>query len=399
MNLLYLLLQSGVSEELKEYWSLFKNTDNPIYSSFIFILIVIIVFYMTIKYILIPLQRKHTAEEDKLRMQNVQLMVLFADMDPEPVLRIDLTGKLIFINPAAKRDGFDMYRGKDFKLIFPNLKLDIIDLIMNNESMTFHTELKEKHYSVQFIGISNLRIAQLYLNDVTQFKLNQEALELAKLESKEFSKNLQNTIEEERKKIARELHDVVGHDLVVLQMVLQKKFFEFTGNENSPEFLECVDMLNTTVKDLKGIAYSLKTGMLDKANLVFTLYSLIETVKKQKGIEGKFEYDLYDEKVNDSVETAIYRIAQEAVNNIIKYSQASEFSIMLKNKGDFIRLVITDNGIGFNIKKQRGGKGMGILNMRERTESYKGFFNITSAEGQGTMVVAEFPMEIKSNGK
>jgi len=401
MFFLFFLLQISASDEFREYISIFKDADNPVYNSFLFILLVFVIFFVAVRYIFIPLQRKHKAEEEKLKIQNLQLMVLFADMDPDPVLRINETGKLIFINPAAKRDGFDIYQSKDIRNIFPEINLDINELIKKDDSMVFYSVFKNRNYSINFMGISNLGIAQLYLTDITQFKLNQLALEKARQESKDFSVRLQKSIEDERKKISRELHDVVGHDLIVLQLVLQKKFYQLTGNENSADFIECVEVLDKAVKDLKSVAYSMRTGMYDENSLKLVLYSLIETLKKQKDVAAELECDTFTERLNENIETAIYRIAQEAVNNSIKYSHSTEVRIMLKNKGDFVRLVVTDNGIGFNLQKLQNehGKGMGVKNMRERAESHNGFFNITSVENQGTMIVAEFPLEKKNADK
>ena len=100
-----------------------------------------------------------------------------------------------------------------------------------------------------------------------------------------------------------------------------------------------------------------------------------------------------EERLNPRLEIALFRIVQEAINNIIKHSQAMEFSVQLVKRGNDLKMFIYDDGIGFN-SNNSGINGFGLINIKERVESFKGVFKIDSTENNGTLLVIEIPLEL-----
>lgn len=391
MNLAFYILQSNIFDEVKEYLKLLQDYRNPVNFSLLITVLVLVILYLTARYIVIPQQRNYSNMEKKLKMQNVRLMALFADLDPDPLLRVDSMGEIIFTNPAAENKGFNEFTGKHISTILPSFNLELKSFIEKNESFMFYEEMMGKHYSVQINGIGYLNVAQIYLHDITQLKTQQEALEKSQKELEEFSNHLQNKIEEERQRISREIHDGVGQNLILLRLYLQKRLTDLTGNENSPEYLEISRILGQITNDLKEISHSLKPIILVEIGLIPALITLVDNIKRKSNMQGNISFIDMEERLDSGLETTIFRIVQEALSNIIKYSGAKEFNIQLLKKSSSIRLIISDDGRGFDLNKTGNKKGMGIKNMQERTKSHNGTFRITSSPEDGTIIFADFP--------
>lgn len=392
MNLAFCVLYMNIFDELKEYLKLLQDYRNPVNFSLLITVLVLVLLYLTAKYIVIPQQRSYSNMEKRLKMQNVRLMALFADLDPDPLLRVDSNGEIIFTNPAAKDRGFNEAKGKHIGTLLPSFNQDLKDFIEKNNSFMFYEEVLGKHYSVQINGISYLNVAQVYLHDISKLKTQQEELEKSQKELEEFSNHLQNKIEEERQRISREIHDGVGQNLILLRLYLQKRLTDLTGNENSPEYLEISRILGQITSDLKEISHSLKPIILVEIGLIPALITLVDNIKRKSGIQGNINFIDMEERLDSGLETSIFRIVQEALSNIIKYSGAREFNIQLLNKNTSIRLIISDDGRGFDLNKPGNKKGMGIKNMQERTKSHSGTFRITSSPEDGTIIFADFPL-------
>ncbi|HEX2962261.1 MAG TPA: sensor histidine kinase [Ignavibacteriales bacterium] len=392
MKLAFYILQSNIFDEVKEYLKLLQDYRNPVNFSLLITVLVLVILYLTARYVVIPQQRNYSNMEKRLKMQNVRLMALFADLDPDPLLRIDSTGEIIFTNPAANSKGFNEFTGKHISTILPSFHPELKNFIEKNESFLFYEETMGKHYSVQINGIGYLNIAQIYLHDITQLKTQQEELEKSQKELEEFSNHLQNKIEEERQRISRELHDGVGQNLILLRLYLQKRLTDLTGNENSPEYLEISRILGQITNDLKEISHSLKPIILVEIGLIPALITLVDNIKRKSNMQGNINFIDMEERLDSGLETTIFRIVQEALSNIIKYSGACEFNIQLLKKNSSIRLIISDDGIGFDLNKPRNKKGMGIRNMQERAKSHNGTFRITSSPEDGTIIFADFPL-------
>lgn len=384
-------LNKVLLDELKEYFNVFKDFNNPVYSAILVALIIVVVLYITMRSIVIPQRVRHSLERENLSLQNARLIALFADLDPDPVIRIDSSGKIIFLNPAACANGFEEFKGKIVTEVFPSLAIGWNGFIADNGAISLYDCFQDKHYAIHVNGISYLNIAQVYMHNVTELKLNQQALEQSEHELRNFSRYLQIKIEEERQRISRELHDGIGQNLIILKMNLHKSLSELTGRDDSPAYLGNARIIEQAVTDLKNIAYMLKPRVLEEIGLVPALISLVSTIQKQSSIHGTIDFINLKERLDHDLETSIYRITQEALSNIVKYSNADEFNIQLINKSDSLRLIISDDGNGFDAGKFF--TGMGIKNMKERAESHNGSFRICSSKEDGTVLVADFSKE------
>jgi two-component system sensor histidine kinase UhpB len=194
--------------------------------------------------------------------------------------------------------------------------------------------------------------------------------------------------EEERKRISRELHDEASQALVAAKINLEmiEKSLPSNLEEVTTRLVETSSLLVSTLENLRRLSYDLRPSMLDDLGLI----------AKRLGIPINFKITALDKRLDLEIETAIYRIVQEALTNIAKYAQAKEVHISLEKKGSRLITKVEDNGKGFTLKTSVSGEnyyqGSGILGMKERIYNLGGTFHIESKQGVGTKLLVEIPL-------
>jgi two-component system, NarL family, sensor histidine kinase DevS len=194
----------------------------------------------------------------------------------------------------------------------------------------------------------------------------------------------------ERRRLARELHDETGQALASILLGLR-------GLERLPDPAQAHEALVTlrelavaTLRDVRRLAVDLRPKALDDFGLASALERLVETWGAQTGISVDFAARLDDRQISDDAATAVYRIVQEALTNVVKHAEARHVSILLTRKNERVVAVIEDDGHGFD-PAEGGGEGSGIQSMRERVQLVDGLLTIESGSGAGTTLVAEVP--------
>lgn len=335
------------------------------------------------------MEQKHILEKKEIELKTSRMMALFAELDPDPVIRVDTEGKAIFYNSSAmellKLDENTNFIEKYFKLS----ETDLLKKIQTDSSVTVPFLHNETYYNVLIKGNSNLGIAQLYFRDISETKLLEKKL-------RKLSQYLQNLIEEERSRMATELHDGIVQELYFIQLSLRKIMDEnpVTQPDNF-EFLK--KQLEKITEELRRIIYDLKPKILDEMGLDAALKTLCNTTVRESGIKGSVQVLGLDKRLDKKYEIFFYRFVQEALSNIIKHSGASEFSVTLFRDDSSYRVVISDNGEGINENNYADDTltGFGLFNMKERTENLGGLLKIDSSEESGVTLIAEIPVEIK----
>ena len=189
--------------------------------------------------------------------------------------------------------------------------------------------------------------------------------------------------EQERQRLSRELHDGLGQYILAIKMKLERA--ENASPELKKQIIEeAKNLLVVTSEEVRSISENLAPPVLTEFGLVSAIENLCEEVKNNTGIIINFNYFNAPDKCDEKVKIYLYRIIQEALNNITKHSMAAKADIIIKFD-EKIMLSIFDNGIGFLYNESRK-TGNGIFNMRDRTELLGGTFKITSAPGEGTII-------------
>lgn len=207
----------------------------------------------------------------------------------------------------------------------------------------------------------------------------------------QLAKRLTSIQEEERHRIALDIHDEIGGLLTALRLTLNNKDLDKYGGAEIIQARELLDML---VKQSRDIVFQLRSTTLDDLGLREALFELVSHFDGLADLEIDLKTEISTEKRFDpDVETAIYRITQEALLNAVKHASASRIHIRLDTDGDAIRVSITDNGVGFDTELQRTlHESIGLLGMRERTILSGGELVVTSNPGKGTRIEAAIPL-------
>jgi len=189
----------------------------------------------------------------------------------------------------------------------------------------------------------------------------------------------------ERQRLARELHDETGQALTSILLGL-KPLENGPANEAVAELHELVV---TALQDVRRLAVELRPKVLDDFGLVPALERLAAAFGEHTGLNVDFHSTIGEERLPSEVETALFRVVQESLTNVVKHSRASNVSIVLTRKGDAVAVVVEDDGEGFD--PAATGQGIGLLGMRERLALLDGKLDVESAAGSGTTLVAEVP--------
>jgi signal transduction histidine kinase len=195
----------------------------------------------------------------------------------------------------------------------------------------------------------------------------------------------------ERRRLARELHDETGQALTSILLGL-KTLEETVGDEGRNAAVgDLRELVVATLQDVRRLAVELRPKVLDDFGLVAALERLTETFAEQTGILVRFESGLGGDRLPAEVETALYRIVQESLTNIVKHAHAQTISIAVARKPGAVVVVVEDDGHGFDPADVREG-GFGLEGMRERVGLLDGRLQVESGEGAGTTLVAEVPI-------
>jgi len=199
--------------------------------------------------------------------------------------------------------------------------------------------------------------------------------------------------EEERQRIARELHDGLVPALAGLSIRLHTagKGLEREEHPVAGEIRELAEQAQASSRDIRRLIHDLRPLALDELGLVPALRQHFAHCGREHGLAVKFVAD-EGERLPAPVETALFRIVQEAVNNVVRHAQAHQVGVTLVRRADHVELRVVDDGRGFDVQLPRSGRHIGLWSMRERVEQLGGQFEVRSAPGQGTAMTAVIPL-------
>ena len=195
----------------------------------------------------------------------------------------------------------------------------------------------------------------------------------------------------ERRRLARELHDETGQALTSILLGLKALEEKLDDAGSRAAAAELRELVVTTLQDVRRLAVELRPSALDDFGLVAALERLSASFSEQTGIKIDFETALGDERLPAEVETALYRIVQESLTNVVKHARARRVSILLARRNGAIKAVIEDDGQGFDPAASPSA-GFGLVGMRERLALLGGRLEVESSGDTGTTIAAEVPV-------
>jgi signal transduction histidine kinase/ligand-binding sensor domain-containing protein len=224
-------------------------------------------------------------------------------------------------------------------------------------------------------------------------------LEAKSERQRQFTEQLIRSQEIERKRIANELHDGLGQQILAIKNRVELLKLNTNGNkEVSDQLDEIIVGTQQSISDVRGIAHGLRPVLLEKFGLTKALENLGEELLQISPIEWSYFVDNIDGIIDSEKEINVYRIIQEAINNVEKHSSAKEAALFIQiQKTDRLLITIWDDGKGFNTLAVRKTDGMGFLGMKERVETLNGELQIHSSVYEGTTIKFIIPIIINAD--
>jgi len=226
------------------------------------------------------------------------------------------------------------------------------------------------------------------MTNLEQLQQAQDSLRAAQERYRALSRRLLEHQEHERASLARELHDQLGQSLVAILLNLHAIKGELSP-ASSARVPESVRAIKKMIKQVQTLAFELRPSTLDEFGLVGALRLLVARYGERTGVSASFTATPADVRAPAEVETACFRIVQEALSNVARHARARHIEVTLTAQGVALEVAVRDDGVGFNVERLR--TGLGLVGMSERAELAGGRLDIESAPGAGTTLRARFP--------
>lgn len=246
-------------------------------------------------------------------------------------------------------------------------------------------------HPVEYNGRSAMMIIA---NDITERKKSEDTIKQINNELHNLSEHLQTIREEERLQIARDLHDELGQQLTGLKLGIEWLSLKIPGEDIrlKDKMYEMIDLIKVTIQSVRRITANLRPSMLDDLGLIAALEWQSMEIKNRHGIDIIFHSNLKEPNLSLETSTALFRIYQEALTNVVRHAAASKVQSSLELVDNNIILVISDNGIGMDMTAQKEHKSFGLIGIKERTFVIGGKFEMISEPGKGTTIKIIVPV-------
>ncbi|MBL4708221.1 MAG: sensor histidine kinase [Flavobacteriales bacterium] len=203
--------------------------------------------------------------------------------------------------------------------------------------------------------------------------------------------------EEERMRIATDLHDRLGSMLSTVKLLFSALDEKIDQNqvENKQQYEKANSLLDEACVEVRRVSHNLGTGMVANFGLVRALEELCESIDQSGKISNIQAYGL-EGGLKINVEVGIYRMVQEIVNNTLKYSKANNLTLQFNHEEEMINIMIEDDGLGFNLSEAKEKGGMGLRNLEMRVSKLGGTVHIDTKKGRGTTTIIEIPINLNA---
>ncbi len=222
------------------------------------------------------------------------------------------------------------------------------------------------------------------VQDISERKLAEEQL-------RTLSRRLVQIQEEERRSVARELHDEVGQVLTALKLSLDRVRLD-PEDESGSDLIQARETVRELIQEIRSLSLSLRPAMLDDLGLLPTLQWYFGRYTPQTGVRVNFRHAGLQNKLPPEVCTAAYRVVQEALTNVARHARVGEAMVCLRADEEHLIIEVEDRGVGFDMAKTPSYATAGVGGMRERVMALNGEFSILSSPGSGTYLLADLPL-------
>lgn len=238
------------------------------------------------------------------------------------------------------------------------------------------------------------------IQDITEQKERENQLQVYSEKLRELSERIERTREEERTRIAREIHDELGQMLTVLKIdmslcneAVKRKISDELSDFVDREMQQMMNRVNTIIESVHSITTKLRPEVLDDLEITEAVEWQAKELAQRVGLSVELNSSLdITSDITDEQKTTLFRIFQEAMNNIVRHAEATKVNIDFKKRGGDLLLIIKDDGIGITQQEKDARSSFGIIGMRERARFLGGDIYIESQRGKGTQITVKIPL-------
>jgi signal transduction histidine kinase len=231
--------------------------------------------------------------------------------------------------------------------------------------------------------------ADWMMTNLERLQESQDSLRASQERYRSLSRHLLEQQEHERGALARELHDQLGQSLVAILLNL-KAFKDELSPASRARVPESMRIIKKMIEQVQTLAFELRPSMLDEFGLVLALRNLVTRHGERAGVRASFTATPTNLRAPLEIETACFRIVQEALSNVARHARAGKVEVTLTARDDALDVTVRDDGVGFSVERLR--TGLGLVGMGERAGFAGGRLDIESAPGDGTTLRARFPL-------
>jgi two-component system sensor histidine kinase UhpB len=233
----------------------------------------------------------------------------------------------------------------------------------------------------------------LIIREISDSKHAEASLRTSGEQLRDVAARLEAVREEERTRVAREIHDELGQALTALKMDLSwLQIKSRTRAETAKKLKGCIKQVDDTIESVRRISYELRPSVLDNLGIIPAIDWQISQFRARTGIRTSFKSNAEDLHLSMEVSVALFRVVQEALTNIMRHARSSRVHVNVIANEKEIRISIEDNGIGMPQRHLKGSKSLGIIGMKERMFQIGGEFNCSSEIGKGTWLEIKIPV-------
>jgi PAS domain S-box-containing protein len=340
--------------------------------------------------------------EQELRRREQELASLF-DNCPDVIVRLDRDARALYMNSEWERlTGIEREKGRGKSIRELGLPKAVVDLqervvrrvLKTGSPVTVDysypspsgpVELEVRH-NPEFSADGTLSSILLIGRDVSEQRRLQKLAEANARHIRDLSAGMITAQEQERRRVARDLHDSICQHLGALASELGSVAGEFPPSLRTGERLRAAQTLALrTANEARDLAHRLHPAILDDLGLETALQNLCEEFSERESIQARFRFRTGPHAVPQETASCVYRIAQEALHNVARHAQAKHVSVRL-SVGRNVRLAIRDDGAGFDPGAVQGAPGLGLVSMKERARTAGGELSLRTRPGHGVSI-------------
>ncbi len=351
----------------------------------------------------VQLERDRTLADKELRASEKKYKLLF-EANPLPMFIVQLPGGSIADVNNAAIDHYGYSRQEFLKIPFTDLAADDNEKYQPGDNQRYATHRKKDGMRIYVdviqhaIDFDEQPALMVLVNDISEkIRAEKELQRHRALQQKLLAETSIQAQEKEREEIGKELHDNINQILAATKLYIETCLEE----EDRPELTDMLNKSNSNLEkailEIRMLSHRLVAPALRTMSLSKAIQELISNLQRVTGLRMDFQdSDLQEEEIDTGIKLMCYRIVQEQLNNILKHANASNSLIKLSNFGDHIRLVIQDDGKGFDMKKT--SPGIGLRNIANRAELYNGNIALNSSPGKGCTLEVNIPVSTETTG-